>query len=101
MSDEEDYDFQYSDAEEEEEAGDASDLTVQAQNLYYTSKSQKDGDLPAARAGMLQVVALAATAPEASSSNVKAADWAFKALKQLTKMAISVGDFGAALEHYK
>eukprot|EP00741_Cyanophora_paradoxa_P022159 tig00021435_g21391.t1 len=85
MSDMEDeYEFEYSDEEPEEE-------NVNIENQYYNSKGLREGDVKAALDGFEQVVKME---PEKG-------EWGFKALKQMVKLNFKLKNFKAMMEKYK
>ena len=95
MSDEEDYEFEYSDQSdnEQQEGG----VLVEAQNTYYEAKSMKGSDIASAKASFNCVISL-----ETENSGVSGlSDYAFKAIKQMTKMYILAGDFASGLEPFR
>lgn len=92
--DEEQYEFEYSDAEEEPQAD---DVTVKAENAYYNAKSAvSSGDEAGARAGFQEVLDL-----EADSGAAELVDWGFKATKQLVKLCYRTNAFTDMLKHFK
>ncbi len=99
--DEEQYEFEYSDAEEEGGmgGGEEDDALVRVENTYYGSKgsasSGAPGDVEAALAGFKQVLAM-----EAEAGGGALAEWGFKATKQLVKLASRVGQHDLMLQYY-
>ncbi|EIN14388.1 PCI-domain-containing protein [Punctularia strigosozonata HHB-11173 SS5] len=70
-SDDEDYDFEYSDGEDGEDAGSAD-----VENMYYKAKSKKEDDPESALKDFRAIV----------EQEDEKGDWGFKALKQSTKL---------------
>ncbi|KAF9531851.1 PCI domain-containing protein [Crepidotus variabilis] len=70
-SDEEGYDFNYSDNDEADESG-----SVDVENMYYKAKSQKDESPDDALKDFRAIV----------DQEEEKGDWGFKALKQMTKL---------------
>jgi hypothetical protein len=98
MSDDEEYEFQYSDDEnggEDNPSGDDDPSFSAAENAYYAAKAQKSRSLATAVAEMQAVLAL-----DPSGSSVKAGEVKVKAIKQLTKMHLRQGHYAEALRHY-
>lgn len=83
MSDE-DYGFEYSDEEPEEE-------DVNIENEYYNSKGLIDSDAPGALAGFREVVRM----------ETEKGDWGFKALKQIVQLQLKLRDYPPMLESYR
>lgn len=86
--DDEDYNFAYSDAEEE---APPDDVAVQVENLYYKAKQERD------EAAFRDVLALEVAHPAAAGM----AEWGFKATKQLVKLSFRTAAYVKMLEHYK
>jgi len=85
MSDDEDYELEYSDS-------DGSEPDVDLENTYYAAKAMKaDDDIKGALEGLQKVLAM----------ETEKGDWGFKALKQMVKLTFSKGDYDKMLEHYK
>ncbi|KAF5374988.1 hypothetical protein D9758_000524 [Tetrapyrgos nigripes] len=74
-SDDENYDFEYSDGDDGDESG-----TVDVENLYYTAKSKKEDNPEAALKDFRAIV----------DQEQEKGDWGFKALKQSTKLLFLV-----------
>ncbi|EFX02300.1 cop9 signalosome subunit 2 [Grosmannia clavigera kw1407] len=85
-SDEEEYDFEYEDDEDELDAGE-----VTIENKYYNAKQTKLTDPSEAIVEFLGIPAL----------EPQKADWGFKGLKQAIKLEFKLGQYEAAVEHYK
>jgi COP9 signalosome complex subunit 2 len=94
MSDDEEYEFEYSDAEDEMQAD---DFTVKAENAYYNAKGNvSSGDDGAARSGFQEVLDL-----ETEAGGSELADWGFKASKQLVKLCYRTKAYADMLKHYR
>ena len=82
--DDEDYGFEYSDDDQEEE-------DVNIENQYYNSKGLLESDVDAALAGFEEVV----------SMEEEKGEWGFKAYKQIVKLQFRRGRHGEMLAAYK
>lgn len=82
--DEEDYGFEYSDDEQDEE-------DVNIENEYYNSKGLVDSDVDAALAGFKAVVQM----------EEEKSEWGFKAYKQMVKLQFKQRRFIAMMSSYK
>jgi COP9 signalosome complex subunit 2 len=82
MAEDEEFDFEYSDQEEEPD--------VDLENQYYNAKSLKQDDPTTATDQFIQLIA---KEPEKG-------DWGFKSLKQLVKISFKKNDFTAVIKHY-
>ncbi|EEC47024.1 COP9 SigNalosome subunit 2, partial [Phaeodactylum tricornutum CCAP 1055/1] len=78
--------FQYTDDEEEQD-----DAQVELENAYYNSKSLRD-DVPAAVASFEHIIAQESAELAKSGSDKTYGPWSFKAMKQLVKLRLRVGD---------
>ncbi|THV06570.1 PCI-domain-containing protein [Dendrothele bispora CBS 962.96] len=74
-SDDENYDFEYSDGDDADESG-----TVDVENMYYKAKSKKEDNPEAALQEFRAIV----------DQEQEKGDWGFKALKQSTKLLFLV-----------
>ncbi|KAL8095152.1 hypothetical protein AgCh_036559 [Apium graveolens] len=83
-ADMEDYGFEYSDEEQEEQ-------DVDIENQYYNSKGLVETDAEGALAGFAEVVEME---PEK-------AEWGFKALKQTVKLQYRLGRYKEMMESYR
>ena len=83
MSDLEDYGFEYSDEEEEEE--------VDLQNCYYNAKAALENDASEALDGFAEVVEM----------EEEKGEWGFRALKQSIKCLYRLGRYAALMDKYK
>lgn len=81
---EEDYGFEYSDEEPEEE-------DVNIENQYYNSKGLVDSDASEALAGFREVVRM----------ETDKGEWGFKALKQIVQLQLKLKNYPAMLESYR
>jgi COP9 signalosome complex subunit 2 len=86
-SDEEEYDFQYSDEDANEEAGDAD-----AENQYYNAKALREDDAGKARDAFEKVLE--------QEQKAERSVWGFKCLKQLIKLHRKSSDDKSMLECY-
>jgi len=83
MSDEEDYGFEYSEDDEEED--------VNIENQYYNSKGLRDTDEDAAVAGFKEVATMESDKGE----------WGFKAYKMIVKLQFKRGKWAEMMEAYR
>lgn len=84
-SGDEEYDFEYEDADEDE-SGD-----VGIENKYYNAKQMKEDNPEEAIAEFLGIPAL----------EEEKGDWGFKGLKQAIKLEFKLGRYKDAVEHYR
>jgi len=84
MADDEDYGFEYSDEEPEEE-------DVNIENQYYNSKGLVESDASEALSGFREVVRMEGDKGE----------WGFKALKQIVKLQLKLRDYVPMLASYR
>ncbi|KAG8467559.1 hypothetical protein KFE25_000875 [Diacronema lutheri] len=84
MGDDEDYGFEYSDEEPEEE-------DVNIENQYYNSKGLVDSDADEALAGFREVLRMEGDKGE----------WGFKALKQIVQLQLKLKNYPSMLESYR
>mmetsp|Transcript_11567 Transcript_11567/g.30108 ORF Transcript_11567/g.30108 Transcript_11567/m.30108 type:complete len:434 (-) Transcript_11567:290-1591(-) len=82
--DDEDYGFEYSDEEPEEE-------DVNIENQYYNSKGLVDSDASDALQGFREVVQM----------ETEKGEWGFKALKQIVKLQFKLKNYKPMLESYR
>ncbi len=92
MSDEE-YEFEYSDQEEEMQED---DVAVQIENKYYGSKGLLESDVNAAKEGFQEVCEL-----DRGKTDGSLAEWGFKATKQLVKLSFRQGKYEQMLSFYR
>ncbi|XP_028760255.1 COP9 signalosome complex subunit 2-like [Neltuma alba] len=83
-ADMEDYGFEYSEEEPEEQ-------DVDIENQYYNSKGLVETDPEGALAGFAEVVQM----------EQEKADWGFKALKQTVKIYYRLGRYKEMMESYR
>lgn len=99
MSDEDDYEYEYDDDDDAMEAEfqytddeeEQDDAQVELENAYYNSKSLRD-DVPAAVASFEHIIAQESAELAKSGSDKTYGPWSFKAMKQLVKLRLRVGD---------
>ena len=84
MSDDEDYGFEYSDDDNEEE-------DVNIENQYYNSKGLIEDDIEAALAGFQEVIRM----------EEEKGEWGFKAYKQIVKLQFKRAQYKEMLAAYK
>ena len=94
MSDDEDYEFDYSDNEQEEQRED--DIGVEIENKYHESKQERERSLEGARSGFKAVLALEASHKGKAGLEV----WGYKATKQLLKLAFRMNQLDDMLAYY-
>jgi len=82
--DDEDYGFEYSDDDQEEE-------DVNIENQYYNSKGLVEEDVEAALAGFQEVASMEETKGE----------WGFKAYKQMVKLQFKRGKYAEMIDAYR
>ncbi|OJJ34173.1 hypothetical protein ASPWEDRAFT_173595 [Aspergillus wentii DTO 134E9] len=85
-SGDEEYDFEYEDADEDDESGD-----IGIENKYYNAKQIKVDSPEDAIDEFLGVPTL----------EQDKGDWGFKGLKQAIKLEFKLGRYGDAVEHYR
>ena len=98
MSDVEDYEFEYSDAENEEAPADGdeeSNIAVRIENLYYNSKGFVTTDVVEAKKGFEEVLAMAESGGKAYT------EWGYKATKQLVKLCFRMRHLADMLQWYQ
>lgn len=86
--------FEYTDEEEE-----ADDSAVALENLYYNAKALRDENAEEARDGFEGVISKEVSNNEAEDK--KYGIWSFKAMKQLVKAALRLGDGERVLKDYQ
>ncbi|KAL7574975.1 hypothetical protein ACA910_010794 [Epithemia clementina (nom. ined.)] len=91
---EEEEQFEYTDEEEP-----ADDIQVELENLYYNSKGLRETNLEEAKRSFEQVIQQ--ESQELSKGNEKKyGPWSYKAMKQLVKLHLRVGDADAVQKDY-
>ncbi|KAL7679444.1 putative proteasome component (PCI) domain, tetratricopeptide-like helical domain superfamily [Plasmopara halstedii] len=94
MSDEEEYDFDYSDEDEDMEDAETADLYVQIENVYYSAKQLLEGDQPH-RQEAVDALAKVLTLQNGET------DWGFKALKRIVKLLFELQRHDEAMRRYE
>ena len=94
MTSEEEYDFDYSDEDEEMEDAETADLHVQIENAYYASKQLLEGDSPEREAALEALEKVLELQGEQT-------DWGFKALKRTVKLLFELDRHDEALQQYE
>uniref|UniRef100_A0AAV1VNE5 PCI domain-containing protein n=1 Tax=Peronospora matthiolae TaxID=2874970 RepID=A0AAV1VNE5_9STRA len=94
MTSEEEYDFDYSDEDEEMEDAETADRHVQIENAYYASKQLLEGGSPEREAALEALEKVLELQGEQT-------DWGFKALKRTVKLLFELGRHDEALQQYE
>ena len=94
MSDEEDYEFDYSDNEQDDQHED--DVGVEIENKYHESKQLREQSLEDARNGFKAVLSLEA----ANKGKTGVEIWGYKATKQLLKLAFRMNQLDEMMSYY-
>jgi len=94
MSDEEDYEFDYSDNEQDDQHED--DVGVEIENKYHESKQLREQSLEGARYGFKAVLSLEA----ANKGKTGVEIWGYKATKQLLKLAFRMNQLDEMMSYY-
>jgi len=87
--------FEYTDDEEEQE--ETNDAAVLLENTYYNAKGLRDTSIEEATVEFEKVVELEKDQPDFSEDK----QWSYKALKQLTKLHLRSGTPEAMMAYYK
>lgn len=91
--DEDNYEFEYSDQEDEVPQED--DITVTAENKYYNSKALiQSQEYTEAMQGFYDIL-------ELEKNNSYLEDWGCKATKQIVKLAFRTQQYEIMLDYYK
>ena len=93
-SEEEEYDFDYSDEDEAMEDAETADLHVRIENAYYSAKQLLEGERPEREAALTALEIVLALQSEQT-------DWGFKALKRTVKLLFDMQRHGEAMRRYE
>ena len=97
QNDEEEDQFEYTDEEEP-----ADDIQVELENLYYNSKGLRETNLEEAKQSFEKVIEQESQdlASHGDNNGKKYGAWSYKAMKQLVKLHLRVGDAEAVQKDY-
>ncbi|CAH0490904.1 unnamed protein product [Peronospora farinosa] len=94
MASEEEYDFDYSDEDEDMEDAETADLHVQIENAYYSAKQLLEGERPEREAALVAL-------KEVLKLQNEQTDWGFKALKRTVKLLFEMQRHDEAMRRYE